>query len=143
MKKKPDKYGNVTKLTGPANHLNQRALTNYTYDNTLNQFVVAMSNQFAESTCAIYDLATGLLKQTVDPNGQPMAFEYDQFKRIKNVWAPKELRNDISGPTISYSYTPYAAPSGSTLAVHAVAVTTHNLATALSATSPSMRSSPY
>ena len=132
-----DAYGNVTKLTGPANHLNQRAFTNYTYDNTLNQFVVAMSNQFAESTCAIYDLATGLLKQTVDPNGQPMAFEYDQFKRIKNVWAPKELRNPASAPTISYSYTPYAAASGSIPAVHAVAVTTHNLATALSATSPS------
>ena len=131
-----DAYGNVTKVAGPANHLNQRAYTAYVYDTALNQFVVSMSNQFGETACSSYDFATGLLRQSTDINGQPMAFEYDQFKRIKNVWAPKELQNPSSAPTISYSYALYIAPVGTSPAVHALAITTHNLATALDTSMP-------
>ena len=112
-----DSKGNVVQLIGPANLNGQRAQYNYSYDLDNHQFVTAVSNHFNESSCYTYDLSRGLLLRTVDINGHATQLEYDQFGRIKNVWAPKELRSSQSGPTISYTY----------LLKDRIAITNHNV----------------
>ena len=118
-----DAYGNVTRIIGPANHANQRTQMDFTYDATLHQYTTGVANQFGESTCNLYDLATGQLLQTVGINGHAMRYEYDQFDRLKSVWAPRELNISGSAPTISYAYQLYDHQTGEP----ARAITTHNL----------------
>ncbi|MDA0899276.1 MAG: SpvB/TcaC N-terminal domain-containing protein, partial [Bacteroidetes bacterium] len=137
-----DGYGNVLTVTGAENLNSQRAVTNYTYDNVLSQFVVGISNQFGESVCNLYDLPTGLLKQTVGINGQPMVYEYDQYNRLKNVWAPKEIIDPDGRPTISYSYIPRSMDTNGHI-TYPAAITTHNLGTTNAFADPSVSYSPF
>ena len=65
-----------------------------------------------------------------------MVYEYDQFNRVKNVWAPKEIHTSGSGPTISYDYTLYSEDSG--VKTHAVAITNHNIGLAKSVDPPTV-----
>ncbi len=114
-----DTYGNVTKVTGAENSTGQRAYTTYGYDTDVHQYIESITNQFGESVCNIYDKATGQLDQTIGIGGQAMAYEYDAFDRLENVWAPREINITGSAPTISYSYDLSGAV--------AKATTTHNL----------------
>ena len=135
-----DSYGNVLSITGAENHAGQRAMTSFTYDNTVKQFVETVTNQFGESVCNKYDPATGLLLQSIGINGHPMVYQYDQFDRIQNIWAPKEIYNSGSAPTVSYEYTLYSPGEGTP--TQAVAITKHNLATANSNIDQSVQYKP-
>ncbi|WP_417588811.1 SpvB/TcaC N-terminal domain-containing protein [Owenweeksia hongkongensis] len=101
-----DGKGNVTQVKGPANHDGQRFVVNYSYDNTVNQFVVSTSNSYGDASCSMYDFATGNLLKMEGPNGHPMQYVYDDFYRLKEVWAPRELYDPAASATIVYAYHP-------------------------------------
>ena len=111
-----DTYGNVTQVKGAQNHKGQRGFVNYSYDNIDHQFIETIANNFGESICNQYDHSTGLLERTLGINGHAMQYEYDQFQRLINIWAPRELLNPNSAPSVNYSYD----------LENRVAVTTHN-----------------
>lgn len=117
---KYDGYGNVIRITGAENAIGQRAYTDYTYDSDVHQYVESVTNQFGEGVCNTYAKPTWQLSQTIGVGGQALAYEYDEFDRLKNVWAPREINIAGSAPTVSYSYD----LSGTI----AKATTTHNLA---------------
>lgn len=113
-----DAYGNVIQVVGAENLNAQRGNVQYSYDNDDHQYLTGVLNHFGETTCSVYDHATGSLLRTVGINGHAMQYEYDDFDRLVKVFAPKELRNPSSGATIEYEYHINQAPS--------VAVTRHN-----------------
>ena len=111
-----DTYGNVTQVKGAQNHKGQRGFVNYSYDNVDHQYIENITNHFGESICNQYDHSTGLLERTLGINDYAMQYEYDQFQRLVNIWAPRELLKLNSAPTVHYSYD----------LENRVAVTTHN-----------------
>jgi RHS repeat-associated protein len=112
-----DTYGNVTKITGAQNGNSQRAFSQFTYDATNHQFIEGVVNHFGENTCNKYDYRTGNVLRTTEVNGHAIQYVYDQFNRLSEIWAPRELKDLSRGPTIRYNYT---VGNGS------VAVTYHN-----------------
>jgi RHS repeat-associated protein len=113
-------YGNVIRIAAPANKHGQRLVSRFTYDNTLHKFVIGIGNSYGDSACTSYDFATENLLRSVDINGQPTQYVYDDMHRIKQIWAPRELSKPASPPTINFAYYPFDAVP--------VAITTHNMA---------------
>jgi RHS repeat-associated protein len=99
-----DSYGNVTSITAPENLNNQRAVTDFTYDGDVHQFVTRIENAYAEFTCNIYDFGYQHLLQSTSINGHTMRYSYDGFQRLEHLWAPREFNNPSNGPSVSYSY---------------------------------------
>ena len=68
-----DTYGNVIKVEGPLNGASTpvRSSVEYTYDNTVHQFVEEIENNFGEKVCSKYDYGTQQLLQTIGINGHP------------------------------------------------------------------------
>lgn len=123
-----DSYGNPKTVTGPANQTNQRMVITLTYDTDVNQFVTQVSNSFGESSCSNYDISTGNLRKSVDVNGHAMRYVYDNFYRLIQVWAPRQLYDDNAEPTISFAYYPSGInPNGTANDKIPVAITDHNL----------------
>jgi YD repeat-containing protein len=112
-----DTYGNVTKLTGAQNGNSQRAFSQFTYDASNHQFIEGVVNHFGENTCNKYDYRTGNVLRTTEVNGHAIQYVYDQFNRLSEIWAPRELKDLSRGPTIRYNYT---------IGNESVAVTYHN-----------------
>lgn len=104
-----DNYGNVTSITAPNNLNNQRAVTSFTYDGDVHQFVTRIDNAYSEFTCSIYDIGYQHLLQSTGINGHSMRYSYDGFQRLEHVWAPREFNNPSKGPTLSYTYSPDAS----------------------------------
>lgn len=103
-----DAYGNVTKIVGPRNHVSatERSERNFTYETSLNQYVVEISNEFGERVTNRYNYKKQQLIQSVDPSGHPIRYVYDPQNRLTEVWAPREIYDGTKGPTISFSYHP-------------------------------------
>jgi len=112
-----DTYGNVIKITGAQNGNSQRAFSQFTYDATNHQFIEGVVNHFGENTCNKYDYRTGNVLRTTEVNGHAIQYVYDQFNRLSEIWAPRELKDLSRGPTIRYNYT---------IGNESVAVTYHN-----------------
>jgi len=130
-----DAYGNVTRVTGPLDGNNQRMRVDYSYDNTLHQYLTGINNvSRGESTCNVYELKTGNLQKTVDLNGHATRYLYDVYQRLVEIWAPRQLYRANSGAsaTIAFEY----HPEGRNTATNApmeetvpVAYTLHNMET--------------
>ena len=101
-----------------------RSSVEYTYDNTVHQFVEEIENNFGEKVCSKYDYGTQQLLQTIGINGHPMRYQYDDADRLAAVWAPRELYDGTQGPTISFEYYPGGDPNATNPAP--VALTYHN-----------------
>lgn len=91
-----DDYGNQTYITGPENHT-----TITTYDDVFHTFAVQIENAKNHITTNTYDVATGKILSTIDPNGFTTSYEYDVFKRLI-----KEIQPYDSSfyPTVVYQY---------------------------------------
>ena len=99
-----DQYGNITTLIGAENSQSQRAFSQYTYDATNHQFVEGITNHFSESVCNVFDYGTGNILRSTGVNNHAIQYVYDEFNRVKEIWAPKELADITRGPTVRYSY---------------------------------------
>ena len=99
-----DKYGNVTKVTGPGG-----AYTRYEYDKALNMFPEKIAVGSERSVDAggeyvstfEYDDVTQTKKSETDCNLNTMEYEYDNWQRIKAIVSPYDKS---SNPCVRYSY---------------------------------------
>ncbi len=99
-----DAYGNVLNVTSPENHQGQRAITSYSYDTEVHQFVERVDNVYGEFVCNVYDYGYQQLLQNTGVNGHVMRYSYDANRRPEHIWAPREVNNPSNGPTISFDY---------------------------------------
>ncbi len=97
--------GQVVKVKYPTNHAAQIYEVDFSYDSHQKHLVTSVSNSYGESSCNIYmDNGTGLLLQTLDINGNPMRYEYDDFYRLIEVYGPNELASTNPEPIIVNKY---------------------------------------
>ncbi|MFM9983721.1 MAG: SpvB/TcaC N-terminal domain-containing protein, partial [Flavobacteriales bacterium] len=86
-----DTYGNTTSVTYPANYNDSSMFYLYAYDPLLNTFNIAVTDAFGYSSSASYDSLFGVIKQSVDMNGQIINYNYDNKGRTISVQGPREL----------------------------------------------------
>ncbi|SDG36968.1 SpvB/TcaC N-terminal domain-containing protein [Epilithonimonas hungarica] len=119
-----DIYGNISKATLPQNANGETFWHQYTYDNDLKTYPVAVEDAFGYSSSTEYDYRFGVPAFTTDMNLQPTQYTYDAKGRLTTVTGPYELFNDIPW-TIQMEYHPVTnAPVDATTA-QSYAVTKH------------------
>jgi RHS repeat-associated protein len=98
-----DTYGNLTRITRPANYKGERMWYAYTYDEVLHMLVTSVSDAFGYSSSTTYDYKWAAPIETLDLNGNRMVYTYDNHGRMASVTAPYEL--DAQHPyTIAFEY---------------------------------------
>ncbi|MDA6070180.1 hypothetical protein NJT12_11180 [Flavobacterium sp. AC] len=102
-----DTYGNLQKITGPANHKAQRMTLDYTYDPENHQFMTEIKDAFGYQNKMEYNYRFGIPIKTTDRNDQITLYTLDRIGRIATIRAPYEI---ASGKpyTIAYEYFPEA-----------------------------------
>jgi RHS repeat-associated protein len=104
-----DGYGNILTVTGPENHAAQAYDLTFVYDNRVHSYVESITDSYGYTSTARYDYSFGQPLQTVDINGNKIAYRYDQFGRTQKVWGPYDIGSDTA--TIAFEYHPEAAPA--------------------------------
>ena len=100
-----DAYGNLSRITFPPNHRNERMHYDYIYDHIIHAYPVQTSNVLGYTSTAEYDYYWGKPTQTTDINGNVIMYSYDHLGRLSSVKAPYEM--DIQAPyTILMEYEP-------------------------------------
>lgn len=80
--------------------------TTYAYSGTyIGAFPTTVTNALNQSTTHTYDLNTGLLTSTTDPNGQTTSFTYDNMWRLASVTYPDGGSSVISHQETSFPNT--------------------------------------
>ena len=100
-----DAYGNITRLTKPANHRGQRMFHAYAYDERHHSLVTGVSDAYGYSSSTSYDPLWNLPTSTTDINGQRMEYTYDVVGRQSTVRAPYEIESGRPF-TIKFEYNP-------------------------------------
>ena len=102
-----DTYGNLQKITGPANYKGQRMTLDYTYDTDNHQFMTEIKDAFGYQNKIEYNYRFGVPVKTTDRNDQSTTYTLDAKGRIATIRAPYEI---ASGKpyTIAYEYFPEA-----------------------------------
>ncbi|WP_445455748.1 SpvB/TcaC N-terminal domain-containing protein [Flavobacterium sp. HNIBRBA15423] len=100
-----DTYGNLKKIIYPQNASGQSMFYEYTYDSTLNKYVVRISDAFGYSSSSTYDNMFDVVTSTKDLAANLIKYSYDTFGRMTKIIAPKESVN--TNPfTIKFEYMP-------------------------------------
>ncbi|MDM8564425.1 SpvB/TcaC N-terminal domain-containing protein [Candidatus Halobeggiatoa sp. HSG11] len=102
-----DQYGNIKKLTGPANYKGQRYSLAYTYDNEVFTHNTSVTDSFGYVSKGDYDLKFGKVINTTDINNNPIDTIYDQFGRVKEIIGPYQTGSGLY--TIQFEYHPNAS----------------------------------
>jgi len=102
-----DPYGNLIKITRPANAKGERLAIEYGYDPEVYSYVTKSSNSYGYSSEARYDYSFGQLLSSKDLNGQEMQYELDELGRVVKIRGPYEIASGASY-TIQFSYHPEA-----------------------------------
>ena len=118
-------YGNVARVTGPANAKGQRYQLEFTYDSVVQGFVERIEDHpFGYVSTATYDYALGKLRSTTDRNQNTLRYIYDSVGRMHSITGPYQqggtqatLRFDYHPDAqppyaITRHYDPYRDPSG-------------------------------
>ncbi|SHM04036.1 RHS repeat-associated core domain-containing protein [Flavobacterium saccharophilum] len=102
-----DTYGNLQKITGPANYKGQRMTLEYAFDADNHQFMTEIKDAFGYQNKMEYDYRFGAPLKTTDRNDQSTLYTLDGKGRIATIKAPYEI---ASGKpyTIAYEYFPEA-----------------------------------
>ncbi|CAA9225514.1 MAG: Enoyl-CoA hydratase [uncultured Cytophagales bacterium] len=102
-----DGYGNLTKVTRPANHKGERLSLEYTYDKTVHTYVESTVNSYNYVSKAAYDFRFGALLSTTDLNNNETRYQLDNLGRVTRITGPYELK--AGAPyTILFEYYPAA-----------------------------------
>lgn len=86
-----DQYGNVVKVTRPANLHEERMWYQFTYDSEVNTYVTATIDAYNYSSSSSHNYQYGLPLETIDLNGQRIVREYDDKGRLTHLIGPYEL----------------------------------------------------
>ncbi|MFT3822796.1 MAG: SpvB/TcaC N-terminal domain-containing protein [Chitinophagaceae bacterium] len=97
-----DDYGNLTKLTRPANYKDQRMWYSYEYDNVVHSYPTRTTDAFGYISSSTYDYRFGALTGTVSINDEHIQYKLDNLGRITAITAPYELE---AGKPYSIAYT--------------------------------------
>lgn len=107
-----DDYGNITKLTNPANYKNQRMSYTIEYDNVVHSYPVKVTDAFGYINTSEYDYRFGMVTRTISRNDEPTEFLLDNRGRVINFKGPYEISgNDSHTIAIEYHHDaiiPYA-----------------------------------
>jgi RHS repeat-associated protein len=98
-----DVYGNMTKTTRPENHDKKRFFYEYTYDDVVHYYVVAVKDAYGYSSKSEYEFVFGQLLESTDMNGHKIKYTIDDLGRIKTITGTFELA--VGKPyTIAFEY---------------------------------------
>jgi len=102
-----DPYGNLQKITGPANYKGQRMTLEYVFDADNHQYMTEIKDAFGYQNKIEYDYRFGAPLKTTDRNDQSITYTLDAKGRTATIKAPYEI---ASGKpyTIAYEYFPEA-----------------------------------
>ncbi len=102
-----DNYGNLTKITRPLNHRNQRLFFDYTYDDQVQTYVTQVHDGYGYTSKSTYEYLFGQVLETMDMNQQKMVYAIDAKGRLSTITGPYEIA--AGKPyTIAFDYHPDA-----------------------------------
>jgi RHS repeat-associated protein len=96
-----DNYGNLSKMTRPANYKGERMLYEYEYDGVVHSYVTKITDAYGYSSSSTYDYRFGELLTTLSMNDEPMRYTLDNRGRVITITGPYEL---AAGKPYSISY---------------------------------------
>jgi len=86
-----DSYGNMTKLTRPANYKGERMWYSYEYDNVIHNYITRVTDAFGYTSSSTWDYRFGALTSTLSRNNEPMQYQLDNRGRLIMLTGPYEL----------------------------------------------------
>jgi RHS repeat-associated protein len=103
-----DSYGNLSKITRPANYKNERMWYAYEYDNVAHNYVTQVTDAFGYKSTNAYDFRFGTVTKTVSMSEEPIQYTFDDCGRLATITGPYEIG---AGKlyTIAQEYYPDAA----------------------------------
>jgi len=96
-----DAFGNVTKMTRPANATGQRLVYNYEYDTDVQTYRTRTINSYGYISSTTYDVRFGQRLSETNINNQQIQFTLDNSGRVKTMSGPFEI---AAGLPFKYSY---------------------------------------
>ncbi|HTE44670.1 MAG TPA: RHS repeat-associated core domain-containing protein, partial [Gemmatimonadaceae bacterium] len=103
-----DAFGNLTSVTTPPNHNNQRQTYAITYDPSARTYPVTVTDGFGYTSSSTYDLRFGAVTTDTDVNGSQIIRSYDAFGRLATVRGPYD---SAGAPGLTFSYFPSESPA--------------------------------
>lgn len=100
-----DEFGNLTKITRPANYQGERLWYEYEYDESVHSFITRITDAYGYESSSVYDYRWGVPVEATDRNNRKIRYEFDDRGRMTTVTGPCEL---ASGKpyTIAFEYHP-------------------------------------
>ena len=102
-----DEYGNLTRITRPANYNGERMWYEYEYDQVVHSFVIGISDAYGYNSSAEYDYKWGIPVEVTDKNNQSILYTFDDCGRMMTLTGPYELASGRPY-TIAFEYYPEA-----------------------------------
>jgi RHS repeat-associated protein len=99
--------GNLKQVTGPPNLSNQSYTITIEYDSVVGTYITKITDSFGYSSTADYNFLYGVETNSTDTNGNLMHKLYDNFGRLKQVFAPY----DTNIPAVDFAYYPLESPA--------------------------------
>ena len=98
-----DEYGNIVKITKPANNNDERVSMSLKYDDLQHLYPIQVSDSYGFTSYMTYDtLFYKPIKQT-DINGSSVIYSYDKRGRLSTLLAPNEQK-DKKPYTLKFAY---------------------------------------
>lgn len=94
-----DEYGNLKKITRPANAKGQRLSFDYEYDTQVHTYTTKVSNSYGYSSEAKYDVSFGQMLSSKDLNGNEVTYELDNVGRVISITAVLMSRLEVTRPS--------------------------------------------
>jgi RHS repeat-associated protein len=98
--------GTLKTVVGPVNHRGQRYQLDYAYDPMVATHITGIVDSFGLSSTASHNYKYGKLVSTVDTNGNPTEYAYDQFGRTTAITGPYQAGSGQA--TLRFEYQPDA-----------------------------------
>lgn len=102
-----DEFGNLTRITHPANYKGERMWYEYEYDQNVHSYITRIADAYGYSSSSTYDYRWGLPVDNTDMNNQKIKYSYDESGRVDTVKGPIELASGRQY-TIAFEYFPDA-----------------------------------
>lgn len=102
-----DPYGNLARVTGPANAAGQRYVLDYQFDPVVATHIVRIADSFGYASTATHHYKYGKVETTTDLNAQQTTYAYDVVGRASTLTGPYE--QGTGQATIRFAYHPQAA----------------------------------
>ena len=102
-----DQFGNLTKITRPANYKGERMWYAYDYDQVVHSYTTAITDAYGYTSSSIYDYKWGMPVEITDMNGQKLKYSIDYYGRVDTITGPYEMAS-VRPYSIAFEYFPEA-----------------------------------